>query len=211
MSEQTPLEPTAVYPGPSSDVLIDGEQLDRALAARFKQFLMVSGIVSAVIGLLILIWPGHTARVVTVLLAIGVLLSAISNLAIAFTAGIPRLARIFAAVVGVLFAWAGIWALFHLGSATKGIAFLVGLFVGIAWIIDGVQALLTAGDAPSKAWAIFFGLVSIVAGVVLLIGPITGATIIWLVLGAMLLIMGILQVIRAVRFGKAVKRVSATG
>lgn len=200
MSDTTPVEPTAVY----SQVLIDGDQLDRALAQRFKQFLMVTGVVSAVIGLLILIWPGHTAKAITCLLAIGVILAAISNLAVAFTSGIPRGARILAAIVGVLFAWAGVYALFNLGAATVGLALLIGIFVGIAWIVDGVQSLVTAGDAPSRGWAIFYGVISIVAGVVLLIGPITGATIIWLILGAMLLIMGIVQIFRARRFGKAV-------
>lgn len=180
---------------------IDANSLERTVAQRFKQFLLVTGAVLLVIGLLILIWPGHTAKAITALLAIGVLFSALANAAVALTPGLPGRARIIAAIVAVLFAWAGIWALTHLGSTTVGLAFVVGLFIGISWIIDGIAALVTLGDAPSKVWAVIFGLISIAAGVILLIGPITGAAIIWLILGITFVVMGILQIIRGLRFG----------
>ena len=184
-----------------SGLRIDANALERIVAQRFKQFLLVTGAVLLVIGLLILIWPGHTAKAITALLAIGVLFSALANAAVALTPGLPKRARIIAAIVAVLFAWAGIWALFNLGSTTVGLAFVVGLFIGISWIIDGIAALVTLGDAPSKIWAAIFGLISIVAGVILLIGPITGAAIIWLILGITVVVMGVLQIIRGLRFG----------
>lgn len=184
-----------------SGLRIDANALERIVAQRFKQFLLVTGAVLLVIGLLILIWPGHTAKAITALLAIGVLFSALANAAVALTPGLPKRARIIAAIVAVLFAWAGIWALFNLGSTTVGLAFVVGLFIGISWIIDGIAALVTLGDAPSKIWAAIFGLISIVAGVILLIGPITGAAIIWLILGITFVVMGVLQIIRGLRFG----------
>lgn len=180
---------------------IDANTLERTVAQRFKQFLLVTGAVLLVIGLLILIWPGHTAKAITALLAIGVLFTALGNAAVALTPGLPGRARVIAAIVAVLFAWAGIWALAHLGSATVGLAFVVGLFIGISWIIDGIATLVTLGDAPSKVWAVIYGLISIVAGVILLIGPITGASIIWLILGITFVVMGVLQIIRGLRFG----------
>ncbi|KYH45117.1 HdeD family acid-resistance protein [Branchiibius sp. NY16-3462-2] len=184
-----------------SGLRIDANTLERTVAQRFKQFLLVTGAVLLVIGLLILIWPGHTAKAITALLAIGVLFSALGNAAVALTPGLPTRARVIAAIVAVLFAWAGIWALFNLGSTTVGLAFVVGLFIGIAWIIDGIAALVTLGDAPSKVWAVIFGLISIVAGVILLIGPISGAAIIWLLVGIAFVVMGVLQIIRGLRFG----------
>lgn len=189
-------------PGPDDYGLrIDANTLERTVAQRFKQFLIVTGAVLLIIGVLILVWPGHTAKAITALLAIGVLFTAIGNAAIALTPGLPGRARVLAAIVAILFAWAGIWALFNLGSTTVGLAFVVGLFIGISWIIDGITTLVTLGDAPSRVWAAIYGIISIVAGAILLIGPITGATIIWLILGITLVVMGILQIVRGMRFG----------
>lgn len=91
--------------------------------------------------------------------------------------------------------------MFHLNSTTIGLAFVIGLFVGISWIIDGISALLTLGDAPSKIWAIIFAIISVVAGVILLIAPITGARTIWVILGIIFIVMGAAQIVRGLRFG----------
>lgn len=195
MSE--PLSPGVGDPG----FRIDANSLERTIAQRFKQFLIGTGVVMLIIGILILVWPGHTAKVVTALLAIGVLLAAVFNLAVALTPGLPTRARILAAVIALLFGISGFYALFNLTASTVGLAFVVGLLIGIAWIVDGIGALVTIGDAPSKAWAAIFGVISIVAGVILLIGPITGASLIWLILGIVFVVMGVTQVIRGLRFG----------
>lgn len=180
---------------------IDASALERTVAQRFKQVLIGTGVVLLIVGLLMMFWPGHTAKVVTALLAIAVLFTAIGNLTVALTPGIPRKARIISGVLAALFAFSGFWALFHLNSTTIGLAFIVGLFVGVTWIIDGISALVTIGDAASKVWAVAFAVISIVAGVILLIAPITGAKTIWVILGIIFIVMGAAQIVRGLRFG----------
>jgi len=51
-------------------------------------------------------------------------------------------------------------------------------------------------------WTIFFAILSIIAGIILLFSPAWGAAVLWLILGIALIVLGLLNIIRAFRFGK---------
>ncbi len=82
------------------------------------------------------------------------------------------------------------------------LAVFIGILVGILWIIEGVVSLSTLGEAASKGWTIFFAIISIIAGIVLLFNAIVGAAILWWILGISLIVLGIIQIVRAFTFGK---------
>ncbi len=105
-------------------------------------------------------------------------------------------------MLGVLFVIAGIIAFMNLGATTAWLAVFLGILVGIMWIVEGVVALSTLGDAPSKGWTIFFAIMSIIAGVVLLFSPLWGAIVLWWLLGISAIVLGIIQIFRAFSFGK---------
>ncbi len=90
----------------------------------------------------------------------------------------------------------------NLSSTATFLAVFLGVLVGIAWIIEGIVSLVQIGDSRSKGWTVFFGLLSIVAGIVLLFSPIWGAVILFLLAGISLIILGIIQIVRAFTFGK---------
>ena len=54
----------------------------------------------------------------------------------------------------------------------------------------------------SKVWSIIFAVISIIAGIVLLFSPLWGAAILWWLLGIALIVLGIINVVRAFTFGK---------
>ena len=84
-------------------------------------------------------------------------------------------------------------------AATLGV--LLAILVGIAWIMEGVVGLTMIGDARSKIWTIVYALVSVVAGIVMLSSPLWGATVLWMLMGLSLLVLGLIQAVRAFRFG----------
>ena len=86
-------------------------------------------------------------------------------------------------LLGILFIIAGIVAFLNLGAATAWLAVFLGILVGILWIVEGIVALSTLGDAASKGWTVFFAIISIIAGIVLLFSPIWGAAVLWWLLG----------------------------
>ncbi|MCX6502365.1 MAG: DUF308 domain-containing protein, partial [Microbacterium sp.] len=105
------------------------------------------------------------------------------------------------AALGVLFIVAGIIALANLAESTLLLAVFVAVFVGITWIIEGVVSLTTLG-ATGRGWTIFFAIVSILAGIMLLITPVFAAAFLWLFVAWSLVILGIIQVVRAFTWGK---------
>ena len=163
----------------------------------------ISGVLSIILGTLILVWPGKTAMVVTAIIAIYAIAAGLvyAGLGI-FSAGKDGWSRIGHILLGVLFVISGIVAFMNLGATTAWLAIFLGILVGIMWIVEGVVALSTLSVAPSKGWTVFFAIISIVAGITLLFSPLWGALVLWWLLGIAALVMGVIQVFRAFSFGK---------
>jgi uncharacterized membrane protein HdeD (DUF308 family) len=163
----------------------------------------ISGAISLIVGVLILVWPGRTAMVVTAIIAIYAIVAGLIYAALGIfaksTHGWGRVGHI---LLGALFVIAGIVAFINLGAAATWLAVFLGLLVGIMWIVEGVVALSTLGDTSSRGWSIFFAIVSILAGVVLLFSPLMAAFVLWLLLGISLIVLGLFQIVRAFTFGK---------
>ena len=163
----------------------------------------VSGVLSLVIGALILIWPGRTAEVAVAIVSVYVIIAGLVNIAIGlfWRSGWARLGYI---TLGVLFIVAGIFSFANLSATTAWFGVFIGTLVGILWIIEGVVSLTTVGHgSKARAWTIFFAIISIVAGVVLLFSPLLGAVTLFLLIGVSLVVLGIFQIVRAIQFGKA--------
>lgn len=176
--------------------------LDRVTSA-IRIALGVSGALSLIVGILILVWPGRTAAVVVGSIAVWAILGGLVYAGIGiFSRDSGGRSRVGHIVLGVLFVVAGVVALANLGEATAGFAVFLGVLVGILWIVEGVVALTTLGGTGSRGWSILFAVVSILAGVVLLLSPLYGAALLWIFLGASLLVLGLFQLVRAFTFGR---------
>ncbi len=159
----------------------------------------VAGLVALVVGILIMVWPGKTAAVVTALIGIELVLVGLVYLATgALSAGRGGWARFGLLMLGVLFVVAGIAALTNLGRATEFLAVFVAILVGLVWILEGFVSLFTLGETPSPVWSGIFGVVSILGGVVLFLSPLWAITVLWWLLGAGLAILGLVQLVRAI-------------
>ena len=164
----------------------------------------VAGVLTLIAGILILVWPGQTAAVVTGILAIYTIAAGLVYVGLGiFSTGRGGWARIGYIVLGVVFIAAGIVAFGNLTTTKLLLGVFVAAMVGIAWIIEGIVSLSTLGDASSKVWTVIFALISIIAGVYLLFSPLWGAVVLWWLLGIMLIVMGIVNIVRGFTFGKA--------
>jgi uncharacterized membrane protein HdeD (DUF308 family) len=163
----------------------------------------VSGALSLVIGLLILIWPGRTAEIAVGIISVYVIIAGLVNIAIGlfWRSGWARIGYI---VLGVLFIVAGVFSFANLSATTAWFGVFIGTLVGILWIVEGVVSLTTVGHgSKARAWTIFFAIISILAGVVLLFSPLLGAVTLFLLIGISLVVLGVFQIVRAIQFGKA--------
>lgn len=178
---------------------------ERSVVNGIRTALGIGGVISVIVGLLILIWPGKTAAVVTAIIAIYVIVVGLvyAGLGI-FSKTKGGWSRIGHIVLGALFIIGGVVAFSNLNATAAWFATFIGIVIGVLWIIEGVVALSTLGDAASKIWTIIFAIISIIAGIVLLFSPLLGAAVLWWLLGITLLVLGVLQIIRASTFGKSV-------
>ena len=110
-------------------------------------------------------------------------------------------ARVGHLALGAVFLVTAILAFANLGTARDVLAVLIGVVVGFTWLVEGVVALALIADAPSKVWTVVYSVITIVAGAVLITSPLWGAAILWLLLGISLVVSGIVQLVRAFRFG----------
>jgi len=163
--------------------------------------LAVSGAISLIVGLLILLWPGRTAQVAVGIIAVYVIIAGIVNIGIGifFRSGWARIGYI---VLGLLFILAGIFSFANLPATTAWFGVFVGTLVGILWIIEGVVSLTTLNHGSGRGWTIFFAIISILAGIFVLLSPLIATLALFILIGASLLVLGVFQIVRAIQFGK---------
>jgi uncharacterized membrane protein HdeD (DUF308 family) len=184
---------------------LDLKNVEKSVIDTVRGAIGVSGAVSLIIGVLILVWPVKTAVVVAGIIAVYAVIAGVVNLAIGiFSRRIGGWARFGFLALGAVFLIAAIVSFSNLGAAAAGLAVLVGVLFGISWIVEGVVGLTLVGDSASKVWTIVYALIGIVAGILVLTSPLWGAALLWLWLGVSLVVLGIVQIVRAIRFGSQV-------
>ncbi|WP_243074720.1 HdeD family acid-resistance protein [Microbacterium sp. SS28] len=161
----------------------------------------VGGVLSILAGALIIWQPQGAAFFVTIVIAIYAIVGGLvyAGLGI-FSKSKGGWARVGHIVLGLIFIAGGVVALLNLQQATAWLAIFVGILIGILWVVEGIVSLSTLGDAASKGWTIFFAIISLIAGIYLIVTPLLGAAVLWWLLGILLIVLGIIQIIRAFKF-----------
>ncbi len=125
------------------------------------------GLVTVVAGVLILVWPGAAVLTVAIILGIHLIVAGIYRTVTALTHDIDNGAlRTLYLLLGLLLIVVGILCL---RSPFRATAVLVLLF-GLSWIVNGVIELFH-GVNGGGGWTIASGLVSLLAGIVVLVYP----------------------------------------
>src|SRR5699024_5917206 len=122
---------------------------------------------------------------------------AVSGIFSKYAGGWVRVGHI---ALGILLVIAGIIMFSSLGMAAATLGLFIGILVGITWIFEGIAAFSTLKLARSKVWPILFGILSILAGIVLLLSPLYAALILFWLLGITLVIQSIINIVRASTF-----------
>jgi uncharacterized membrane protein HdeD (DUF308 family) len=162
-------------------------------------WVLTFGIVTLLAGLLTLAWPGRTIVVIAVLFGIQLVVAGIFRFIAAFASDDETGAtRVLLALLGVLSFIVGLYALRHVLVTIVTLALLLGIF----WIVNGAVEVFTAlthRRMAGRGWTVFMGLLSVVAGVVVLIYPGISLTTLAVVLGFWLLVFGIMEIVLAFR------------
>jgi uncharacterized membrane protein HdeD (DUF308 family) len=171
------------------------------------------GVLTVILGVAVLAWPGPSILVAAGLFGAYLVLSGIAMVILAFSLPVSAGSRFLNFLSGVLSVILGILAFRHFGQGYA--VLLLAIWIGVGFIFRGVTAVaFQFGDEglPGRGWAIFFGVISIIAGVVVLAYPFDSIVTLSLVVGTWLIILGVVEVISGFGMRSVVKKVeNATG
>jgi len=172
---------------------------------------LVAGLLTIVLGAIVLLWPGPTILVASTLFGVYLLASGLAELFMAFT--LPRSAgtRVLLFITGALSLVLAIMSFRHFGDAYA--VLLLSLWIGIGFIfqgISGVAAGIGESDLPGRGWYIAAGIISVVAVPVVLAWPFDSIAVLTLAAGICLVIIGITQIVHALQNRKHGKTAQKT-
>ena len=188
---------------------LDSANLSKSAINTVRATLGISGVIALIIGVMITFWPKNSAVVLTVILGIYLIIAGLAYAGLGiFSRGISGGARALDIILGILFVIGGVLAVANPNESTVVLGIFLGILIGILWIVEGVVALVQSKDSPSRGWTIFFGILSIIAGIVLLFSPLY-VVVLWWIIGVSLIVLGIIQIVRAFTFGRGARGTDA--
>ena len=163
------------------------------LTAATWQATLAAGVLTLILGIVVSFKPSGSLNVIAVLVGIVAIISGIFHLVRVFDRYEQH--RIWLGVTGILYVVVGVVLIRHLSLTVA----LFGLLVGIAWIVQGIAALIGAfsGSREGAVWWGVFGAISIIGGIVVVAAPTTSITVLTVLVGIWFIIMGIFEIVAA--------------
>ena len=162
-------------------------------------WVLAYGILTLLAGIGVLVWPGETLLVLAVLFGVQLIVSGIFRFVAALASDdLTGGTRVLLALLGVLSIIIGLWAVRHVLITLLALT----VFLGIYWIVSGVIDIFAAishREMPARGWSAVMGILSALAGLIVLASP--GLTLFGLavILGIWLLVFGVMEITAAVR------------
>jgi uncharacterized membrane protein HdeD (DUF308 family) len=185
-------------------------QLDEAgteAAVNSWQATVVLGVITVTLGLIVTFYPSATVNAISVLFGLLLIASGLFHLIRVF--GGNEAHRVWMGISGLLLLVIGVVMLRHLHLTVA----LIGLIIGITWIVQGVIALivsLSGGAREGRGWWIFFGIFSLIGGIVITALPTESVKVLAVLIGIWFLIQGLLEIAGGLRIRQAARRPQST-
>ena len=188
-------------------LLFDGD-LTAAATRWLKGGLWVRAILSIVLGVVILAlaFNNPDAIVYTIALLFAIYFWIIGLMRIVqgiVSTGMTGGIRALGIILGVLLIVAGVVAIRNPVVSLVALAFVIGF----SWIIEGTLAVMETAKDSSQWFGTILGVISVVAGIVVIFLPLESIGILVLFTGISLIVTGVFAAITAVMLGKAPKTV----
>jgi uncharacterized membrane protein HdeD (DUF308 family) len=168
------------------------------LVQRLWTSMILFGLTAVILGVVILVWPGKSILVAAVLFGVYLVLSGVLLVLLAFnepfSGGGIRFLDFISGVASVIL---GVLAFRHFDEGYWAIL-LLAIWIGIGFIFRGVAATgvaISDRQFPGRGWTIFFGVISMIAGIVVLAYPFNSIVTLALVVGIWLIILGVMEIV----------------
>ncbi|GHB25922.1 membrane protein [Streptomyces viridiviolaceus] len=201
--------PTAGPPGGGHEPEPPFEGPLHLLSRAAWQSVLLTGIASLVLGVLVLVWPSASVRAAGVLFGLYLLVSGVLQLASAFGTHRTTSLRVMAFISGTVSILLG---LFCFRGPLQSVL-LLGLWIGIGWLFRGItQTVAAAHDPamPARGRQIFLGIVTVIAGIVLIASPVESVAVLTVIGGWWLVVVGVVEIVTSLGIRGRARKVPRT-
>jgi uncharacterized membrane protein HdeD (DUF308 family) len=169
---------------------------------------LISGILSLIVGVLVLWRPGKSILVAAVLFGVYLLITGIAQVIFAFALHVSAGSRILLFISGAASLILAVLAFRHFGSDPTYAVLLLAIWIGIGFIFRGVATTVSAISDPAlpgRGWSIFFGVITLLAGIVVLASPFPSIGTLAIVAGVWFVVIGVFEIVSSFGIRKASK------
>lgn len=169
---------------------------------------LLSGILSLVLGVLVLAWPGISILVAAVAFGVYLLITGVAQVVFAFSLHVSAGSRILLFISGAASLILALLAFRHFGKDPLTAILLLAIWIGIGFIFRGVSTAVSAVSdphLPGRGWNIFVGVISLLAGIVILASPFASIVTLAIVVGAWFVVIGVFEIVSSFGIRKASK------
>ena len=165
------------------------------------------GVLTLGLGAVVLIWPGDSIVVASAVFGVYLLVAGIAQAIAAFAVDMSTATRVLYFISGALSVVLGYFAFrdFNNGAAV----WMMAIWIGVGFIFQGVTATALAIDVPAlpaRGWYIFVGILTVIAGVVTLVWPISSIAVLAIIAGVWLVVIGITEIVGALSARRTVNK-----
>ncbi|OAN37353.1 HdeD family acid-resistance protein [Mycolicibacterium iranicum] len=157
---------------------------------------LLSGILAIILGAMVWFWPAISIFVAAIFFAAYLLITGISQVIFAFALHVSAGGRVLLFLSGAAALILAVMCFRNFGNAIL----LLAIWIGIGFIFRGVATAVSAisdPNLPGRAWEIFIGVISLIAGVIMLASPFDSIETLTMVVGIWLVVLGVFEVISA--------------
>lgn len=171
---------------------------------------LVSGILSLILGVLVLAWPGISILVAAVWFGVYLLITGIAQVVFAFSLHVTAGSRILLFISGAASLILAVLAFRHFGQGYA--VLLLAIWIGVGFIFRGVATTVSAISdpvLPGRGWSIFVGVISLLAGIVVIAYPFDSIITLAYVVGAWFVVIGVFEIVSSFGIRKASKTLAS--
>ncbi|CAN5264320.1 HdeD family acid-resistance protein [soil metagenome] len=157
---------------------------------------LVSGVLAILLGIAVVVWPGISILVAAIFFGAYLLVTGIAQVVLAFSLRAPTASKVLLFISGLAAVVLGVLCFLSLADSVL----LLAIWIGVGFILRGVaNTASTVSDKtlPGRGWEIFFGIVSLIAGIVVMVMPFESLATLALVVGIWLIVTGVFEIVMA--------------
>ena len=169
---------------------------------------LVSGVLAVVLGVAVVAWPQISITIAAIFFGAYLLLTGIQQVIFAFSLDVSAGGRVLLFISGAASLILAVLAFRHLYDAVL----LMAIWIAVGFVFRGVATTVSAisdPTLPGRGWNVFVGVISLIAGVVVLASPFESMATLALVVGIWLIVIGLMEVVAAFGIRNSTKKTTA--